>query len=248
ASTEATTLERAWQPLFDNGHPTPRLGQFLRGLALHLINDYEPRGSLVVTPAKMFRFFNEAKAPDEAYPWEYIFGNKMPSASLSKVYQKLFCQHHLVQSQHHEMPAIPGLTPHGFECFMTLLIQAHPDIEYERLSQAAMNMPISNADNMSERFPKELSRRLFPHQPNLQAEQRIVASLNHEPCLIQQLKGAASMPPPPPAVSERERQPYSSTPQSNALDDNDVSAQSRPPLERERKPYTAKEGAGKKYS
>lgn len=253
ASVETTALEKAWQPLFDNGNPTARLGQFLRGLALHLIDDYEPRGNLVVTPAKMLRFFIEAKVSDEHYPWDVIFGNKIPSASVSKIYQKLFCQHHLVQTQCHEVPVIPGLTPHGFESFMTLLIQAHPDVEYERLSHAAMNMPISNADNKSERFPKELSRRLLPHQPNLQAKQRIVASLNHEPSLIQQLRGASSIPPPPPpsappvAFSERERQPYSSTPQSNVLDDDDLIPPTRP-LERERKPYVAKEGAGKTYN
>ena len=33
-----TTLEKIWQPLFtDDGKPTARLGQFLRGLALHIV-------------------------------------------------------------------------------------------------------------------------------------------------------------------------------------------------------------------
>lgn len=35
---EGTTLEKIWQRLFDKqGHPTKRLGQFLRGLALHIV-------------------------------------------------------------------------------------------------------------------------------------------------------------------------------------------------------------------
>lgn len=36
---DATTLEKIWGRLFDvdNGNPTPRLGQFLRGLALHIV-------------------------------------------------------------------------------------------------------------------------------------------------------------------------------------------------------------------
>jgi len=35
---DTTTLEKVWQPLFDaNGRGTPRLGQFLRGLALHIV-------------------------------------------------------------------------------------------------------------------------------------------------------------------------------------------------------------------
>lgn len=34
-----TTLEKVWQPLFGNdGNATPRLGQFLRGLALHIVS------------------------------------------------------------------------------------------------------------------------------------------------------------------------------------------------------------------
>lgn len=44
---------------------------------------------------------------------------------------------------------------------MTLLIQAHPEKEYRRLRKAVLDMPISNPDKR-ERFPKEVSRRLFP--------------------------------------------------------------------------------------
>jgi hypothetical protein len=35
---DETVVEKMWQPLFDSrGEPTPRVGQFLRGLALHLV-------------------------------------------------------------------------------------------------------------------------------------------------------------------------------------------------------------------
>lgn len=34
---ELTTLEKIWGKLFDDGKPTPRLGQFLRGIAVHLV-------------------------------------------------------------------------------------------------------------------------------------------------------------------------------------------------------------------
>lgn len=35
---EETAIEKTWRPLFDaDGQPTPRLSQFLRGLALHLV-------------------------------------------------------------------------------------------------------------------------------------------------------------------------------------------------------------------
>ena len=77
------------------------------------------------------------------------------------MYRDLKCQHHLVQEQNNQRPDIPGFTPVGFERWMTLLIQAHPEEEYRRLQKAVLDMPISNPDKR-ERFPKDISRRLFP--------------------------------------------------------------------------------------
>ncbi len=83
-------------------------------------------------------------------------------SSISRMYRDLACQHHLVQERFDERPDIPGLTPVGFERWVTLLIQAHPEMEFERLQRAVREMPISNPDDKKERFPKEISRRLFP--------------------------------------------------------------------------------------
>ncbi|KAF2212317.1 hypothetical protein CERZMDRAFT_23187, partial [Cercospora zeae-maydis SCOH1-5] len=260
---EPTTLEQYWRPLFDNGCPTPRLNQFLRGLARHLVDDYEPKGSLVIGPKKMLRFLDETKVDKENYPWTTIFGGKMSHESISVMYRKLLCQHHFIQPQQHaqDAPTVPALTPHGFAAFMTCLIEAHPETEYARLSLVVRDMPISNADDVKERFPKELSRRLLPSKPNVQAEQRLIASLNHEPDLVPLERVINAMPPPPPsappsaspqqqAFPERERAPYGkSASQSNAEADDDVAAISPPvlSLERERKPYSAREGTGKQY-
>lgn len=79
------------------------------------------------------------------------------------MYRELSCQHHLVQEDDGERPVIPGLTPIGFERWVTLLIRAHPDEEYNRLQKALLTMPISNPEDRKERFPKEISRRLFPN-------------------------------------------------------------------------------------
>ncbi|KAK4902523.1 hypothetical protein LTR27_000460 [Elasticomyces elasticus] len=261
-----TTVEKIWGVLFDNGNPTVRLSQFLRGLAIHLIEDYEPKSTLVVTPPKMLRFFQEVKLGNELYPWETIFGGKMSHANLSIMYRKLGCQHHIVQYQSHEIPSVPGLTPQGFEWFVTTLILAHPDMEFERLSRALTEMPISNADNKSERFPKELSRRLLPSQGSWQAEQKIIGSLAHEPLVQVQLRGAVNGMPPPPASApptqqqqqqqqqipslfpERERMPYTSQATPAFVEDEDLIAPAiAMPIERERKPYTAREGRGKNY-
>ena len=93
------------------------------------------------------------------------------------MYRDLECQHHLVQERYDERPDIPGLTPVGFERWMTLLIQAHPELEFERLQKAALEMPISNPDDKKERFPKEISRRLFPKQEDPKIRGRIEASM-----------------------------------------------------------------------
>ena len=83
------------------------------------------------------------------------------------MYRELSCQHHLVQERFDERPDIPGLTPVGFERWVTLLIQAHPEAEYERLAKAVLHMPINNPDDKKERFPKEITRRLFPKHEDI---------------------------------------------------------------------------------
>jgi hypothetical protein len=250
---EVTTLERIWQPLFDNGIPTARLGQFLRGIAIHIIEDYEPKGSLVITPSKMLRFLDETKVDDELYPWHLVFGGGMNSASISVMFRRLKCQHHLVQTQLHEVPNVPGLTPAGFETFLACLIQAHPDSEFDRLSKAVMNMPISNADYKSERFPKELSRRLLPLRSSPIAEQCLIASMAHEANLLQ-LRNSNAMPPPPTSAppqqstfQERERKPYSQSSVNEANEDDESDFVPSVSIERERKPYSGKEGTGKVF-
>jgi hypothetical protein len=74
ATEDYTPIEKMWQRLFDqDGQPLPRLGNFLRGLALHLVEDYEPKRSLVITPAKMLKFYEEVSLRDEIYPWSSKF-------------------------------------------------------------------------------------------------------------------------------------------------------------------------------
>jgi hypothetical protein len=34
------------------------------------VEDYEPKRSLVITPAKMLKFYEEVKLRDEIYPWQ----------------------------------------------------------------------------------------------------------------------------------------------------------------------------------
>ncbi|MCJ1400267.1 hypothetical protein MMC11_003471 [Xylographa trunciseda] len=263
-SKEETTLEKIWGQLFDEeGQPTPRLGQLLRGLAVHLIEDYEPRQSIVVTPPKMQAYYENFRLADEAYPWSIIFDDK--ESSISRMYRELECQHHLVQERHDERPDIPGLTPIGFERWVVLLIRAHPEEEFERLQKTVLEMPISNPDDKKERFPKDISRRLFPGEEDRKTRDRIQkAMVEHahislpkptnldvpragsgettsrpvrEPYIAQEAV-------PVPANLERERKPYASAPQDCAIDDGNPPIQ---PIERERKPYRVQPGAGRVY-
>lgn len=34
------------------------------------VEDYEPKRSLVISPAKMLKFYEEVKLRDEIYPWQ----------------------------------------------------------------------------------------------------------------------------------------------------------------------------------
>ncbi|KAK5062796.1 hypothetical protein LTR84_004871 [Exophiala bonariae] len=174
---DPTILERVWGTLFDEqGQATPRFGQFLRGIAVHLIENYEPRQSLVITPSKLQRYYEETKLANEHYPWKIIFDDR--TSSISRMFREIEAQHHLVQNKPSERPDTPGLTPHGFETWATLLLRAHPDHEFERLAKTALDMPISNPDEKKERFPKELSRRLFPKDADTEVAYKLQKAMS----------------------------------------------------------------------
>lgn len=183
-----------------------------------------------------------------------IFG-KLPYSTLSKIYRDMRCQHHLVQEHNADQPYIPSLTAEGFQEWMTAMIQAYPDTEYQRLSRAVLDMPISNADDSRERFPKELPRRLFPQVENLPAQQRCASALSAEG--VGPLRRAPTFPPPPPKGQgfsassniERERTPYTGQTDSKVVDSEDEEElPASMPIERERKPYSAAPGGGKVYN
>ncbi len=49
STNDTTTLEKIWQPLFDgHGRPMQRLGEFLRGLAIHLVRDVSSQSNLLM--------------------------------------------------------------------------------------------------------------------------------------------------------------------------------------------------------
>ena len=163
--SDTTVLEKHWGRLFDDsGQRTDKLIQFLKGIANHLIEEVEPRHSLVITPDKMQTFYENTKLDDlkELYPWKLVFDDKTSSISRLLRDESIRVQHHLVQPSPDARPDIPGLTPDGFATWMTLLIRAHPDHEYERLAKVLRVMAINHPDERKQRFPAGLSRRLLP--------------------------------------------------------------------------------------
>ena len=172
-----------------------------------------------------------------------------------------------MQERHDLRPDIPGLTPVGFERWVTLLIQAHPDEEFERLQKAVLEMPISNPDDKKERFPKELSRRLFPLSEDRRTRDRLEKAIvehagvtlprrSNSPDVLktsqtevplrrtetQDSESSSYVP----SNIERERKPYSNIPNESAIDDTNPPVMAQP-IERERKPYRSQPGGGKVY-
>lgn len=268
---ELTTLEKIWGKLFDNGKPTPRLSQLLRGIAVHLIEDYPPGNTIVVVPDKMQKYYADTKVATDTYPWRDIFDDR--TSSISRIYREIEAEHHLVQDPLNlrERPDTPGLTPRGFEKWYTLMIQANPDREFARLQRTVLDMPISNPDDKKERFPKEIPRRLFPSSPDLKILEKLEASIITH-CEVE-LPATPRNPPEEKSKSPSRRAPIEKSPSrvptmnervpapapasksnskerdaSSAVieDDEDATAAPRP-IERERQPYSAQPGGGKVY-
>ena len=174
------------------------------------------------------------------------------------MYRDLECQHHLVQEKLDEKPDIPGLTPIGFERWATLLIQAHPNEEFERLGKVVLNMPICNPEDRKERFPKEISRRLFPGYDDLSVGHRLRKAMEVHANVEIPKPAKEEIPapprpevhqeePPPLSAIERERKPYSNIPTESAIDDTNPVPPITQRIERERKPYSANPGGGKSH-
>lgn len=210
------------------------------------------------------------------------------------------CHHHLISRSKapYEAPNLPALTPRGFASFMTILILASPDNEFERLAATLREYPIANADERKERWPKELSRRLLPRTSYEMAKRRLNDALSKvgiltkpsyippslstaypssQPNYSSSAPSSYQGPPPiaktnsreiPPSApsgsqrssSQAHRNSYAQPPastynsrgvpsdldsESTFSSDDEPDRRPSMPIERERKPYTAKEGRGK---
>lgn len=176
------------------------------------------------------------------------------TSAISRLLREVGVEHHLVQIRLNERPDVPGLTPRGFERWASLMIQIHPEKEFQRLQKAVLNMPISNPDNKRERFPKELPRRLIPETPDFVLREEVDQFImehcavdlppitEEEIATTRRNKSYHS-----PTVEDEEQEEEQGGEQEEAVEEEEEEETAPNPIERERKPYSTNPGGGKTY-
>ncbi|KAJ2905257.1 hypothetical protein MKZ38_005959 [Zalerion maritima] len=168
-------IDSKWGVLFDpaTGGPTPRLKIVFRGLARYLIDEIEPRNSIVVTAQKMAALYRTHSVENEPHGYPALFRWATPTANsaLSELYSAIGAEYYLVPAAPRDPPTVPGLTPEGFATWFTTKVLAYPDEEASRLNRIFEAWPV-NADGpldsgKAERLPKMLGRHLLPKEPLL---------------------------------------------------------------------------------
>jgi len=242
STTELSTIDQKWGRLFDSeGQPTERLGQFLRGLANHIVDDFAPKKSIVITPLKMAAYYGAYPIDREIHSYTSIFKSSSNS-QISKLYQDLGCQHHLVQDDNNSAPTIPALTPLGFAHWMTIQISAYPDEESKRLEKVVLALPINAdgpmVDGKPERLPKQISRHLLPNVEDRESQKLLKTAINR---FFDEL-GIPPSRSKPTTSSPPLRQTSPAQSQSRPVDipppRASQPASTSKPIERERMPYT----------
>ncbi|KAL8366033.1 hypothetical protein RB595_004697 [Gaeumannomyces hyphopodioides] len=177
AGTQPSVSDEKWGRLFDqNGQPTARAEEVFKSVADHIIAEFVPRKSIVVTPEKLAEFYSRHGLPNELFPFANMFSPRALEYSfferVSDLYDDLGCQYHLVPKDGKSRPVVPALTPTGFSQWLITNIKAYPEEEARRLAGVVLQVPLSvanAADGKLERMPRMISRGLLPEQPDIKA-------------------------------------------------------------------------------
>ncbi|KAK6212646.1 hypothetical protein LQW54_005067 [Pestalotiopsis sp. IQ-011] len=132
--------------LFDqDGIATERLGQALRDLAKFVIDEYTPKKSLVVTPAKIAAFYTMYQQQSDMIPFADVFTSKASDVNdcLEDFYDRLQCEHLLVQKDSYSRPRVPALSLNGFARYLAICVLAYPNEEIRRLDRIFMDLPLA---------------------------------------------------------------------------------------------------------
>lgn len=177
AGAQPSVSDEKWGRLFDqNGQPTARAEEVFKSVADHIIAEFVPRKSIVVTPEKLVEFYSRHGLPNELFPFTNMFSPRALEYSfferVSDLYDDLGCQYHLVPKDGKSRPVVPALTPTGFSQWLIANIKAYPEEESRRLAGIVLQVPLSvanAADGKLERMPRMISRGLLPEQPDIKA-------------------------------------------------------------------------------
>ncbi|TLD21381.1 hypothetical protein PspLS_09020 [Pyricularia sp. CBS 133598] len=189
APLEPSLIDERWGVLFnETGSPTKRADELLKSIAGHIILEYEPQQSIVITPEKLSRFYDQHRLPREIYPFTRlleIFDASITTSfvhdRIADLYDDLGCQYHLTQRDARSRPSVPALTPKGFARWLLVNLQAYPNEESQRLSDVVLTIPVSltNTHNGKlERMPCKISRHALPRNPDNNARKLLDEALD----------------------------------------------------------------------
>ena len=196
---------------------------------------------------------------------------------ISRLYQDLGCQHHLIQEESSSAPFVPSLTPTGFAHWMTIHILAYPEEEAKRLEKVVLAMPIDAdgdlVDGKPERLPKQISRYLLPEKEDRKTRKLVdkaILDFLDDIGSTPRRKGSITSPPLTrhSSISQSRSRPveiHQVRPAPTTTKDVPLERDRKPyaggpsasesssndetiPFERERKPYAAQPGGGKVHS
>ncbi|TLD08910.1 uncharacterized protein PgNI_07568 [Pyricularia grisea] len=185
-SLQPSLSDEKWGVLFDGtGSPTKRANELLKSIADHIVLEYEPQQSIVITPEKMSRFYDRHRLPQEIYPFTKIFDTSITTSfvhdRIADLYDDLGCQYHLTQKDARSRPSVPALTPKGFARWLLVNMQAYPNEEFQRLSDVVLATPINitnTHDGKLERMPRKISRHTLPRKPDTNARKLLDEALD----------------------------------------------------------------------
>lgn len=92
---------------------------------------------------------------------------------LETLYKDLNIGFYWVPEEPQSRNVVPAMTHDGFRKWMTLMVEAFPDQEHERLNKVMATMEIRNGNDHSERYPSRLPRQLLPLRSNPDAHARV---------------------------------------------------------------------------
>lgn len=200
------------------------------------------------------------------------------SEQISRLYQDLGCEHHLVQEQPYDPPVVPALTPVGFAHWMTTHILAYPEAEAKRLEKVVLDLPIDadgvSLDGKPERLPKQISRYLLPQKEDRKSRRRIedaITDFFNDLGMSRRQRSTITSSSPPrrsPSTQSRTRPvdvhqvktapiPINTRPSerdrkpftsTSSVSESSGNEAEPVKIERERQPYTAQPGSGKIYT